>query len=71
MFFNHKIFTANQINFFYVKRLRNFILTATVDPFLPTPPVNIIDAFSNAKNADITTAKYRGNVFTSIFPNGS
>lgn len=42
-----------------------------MDPFLPTPPVNIIDAFSNAKNPDITTAKYRGNVFTSIFPNGS
>lgn len=32
-------------------------LTATVDPFFPTPPVNIIAVFEYAKIPDIQTAK--------------
>lgn len=51
--------------------LYNGQLTATVDPFFPTPPVNITEAFANAKTPDINTAIYRGKVLTSMFPNGS
>lgn len=32
-------------------------LTATVDPFFPTPPVNITEAFPYAINPNVNTAK--------------
>lgn len=40
-------------------------LTATVDPFLPQPPVNITRMLLNANIADTATAPYSGNVLTS------
>lgn len=43
----------------------NRTLTATVDPFLPQPPVNITRILLSASIADTAHAPYSGNVLTS------
>lgn len=65
---------SNSSKIIFKSKIENDIyhlsLTATVDPFLPQPPVKITDAFSNAKMAHTATAPYNGIVFTSIrWPN--
>lgn len=47
------------------------LLTATVDPFLPTPPANITEKLLNATITWAMAVATAGNIFSSIFKPGT